>query len=115
VLDRSIEGVLAPVETATAMRGTTAAGDERLRELVVALAARNGQLEQALESRIVIEQAKGMLAERHRLDLAEAFEVIRRASRSNGLRAHAVARMILDEPETPELVLEALRRHLSRR
>ena len=75
---------------------------------------RRAQLEHALESRVAIEQAKGMLAERHRLDLAEAFEVIRRASRSKGLKAHAVARMILDEPETPELVLEALRRHLAR-
>jgi AmiR/NasT family two-component response regulator len=75
---------------------------------------RRAQLEHALQSRIVIEQAKGMLAERLRLGLDEAFEVLRRAARSNGLKANAVARMILEEPETPAIVLEALRRHLSR-
>jgi AmiR/NasT family two-component response regulator len=75
---------------------------------------RRAQLEHALQSRIVIEQAKGILAERLRLSLAEAFEVLRGASRSNGLKAHAVAQAIIDEPETPPIVLDALRKHLSR-
>ena len=75
---------------------------------------RRAQLEHALQSRIVIEQAKGILAERLKLSLTEAFEVLRRAARSNGLKVHAVARRIVDEPETPEIVLEALRRHLAR-
>jgi AmiR/NasT family two-component response regulator len=76
---------------------------------------RRAQLEHALQSRIVIEQAKGMLAERLRLELGEAFEVLRRAARSNGLKVHAVARMIVEQPQTPEIVLEALRTHLSRK
>lgn len=75
---------------------------------------RRAQLEHALQSRVVIEQAKGILAERLKLDLDEAFEVLRRAARSNGLKAHAVARAVVDEPETPAIVLEALRRHLAR-
>lgn len=75
---------------------------------------KRAQLEHALQSRIVIEQAKGVLAERLRLSLDEAFDVLRRASRSNGLKASAVARRILDEPETPDIVLAALRTHLAR-
>jgi AmiR/NasT family two-component response regulator len=75
---------------------------------------RRAQLEHALQSRVVIEQAKGILSERLKLSLAEAFEVLRRAARSNGLKAHVVARQIVDEPETPDIVLEALRRHLAR-
>ena len=44
--------------------GTFVANEERLRRLVATLAAQNAQLERALESRVLIEQAKGMLAER---------------------------------------------------
>jgi AmiR/NasT family two-component response regulator len=75
---------------------------------------RRAQLEHALQSRVVIEQAKGMLAERFQLGLGDAFEVLRRAARSNGLKAHAVARTIVERDDTPEIVLEALRRHLAR-
>lgn len=75
---------------------------------------RRAQLEHALQSRIVIEQAKGILAERLRLTLAEAFEVLRRAARSNGLKAQVVAQAVIDEQDTPVIVLEALRKHLSR-
>lgn len=74
---------------------------------------RRAQLEHALQSRVAIEQAKGMLAERLRVTPTEAFEVMRRAARSNGLRVHAVATAVLEEPETPDIVLEALRRHLA--
>ena len=74
---------------------------------------RRSQLEHALQSRVAIEQAKGMLAERLRLTPMEAFEVIRRAARSNGVKVHAVATAVLEERETPDIVLEALRRHLA--
>jgi AmiR/NasT family two-component response regulator len=76
---------------------------------------KRAQLEHALRSRIVIEQAKGVLAERLRLSLDEAFEVLRRAARSNGLKIHLVAGRVLDEPETPAVVVAALHAHLSRR
>lgn len=55
------------------------------------LLERARQLETALVSRIVIEQAKGVLAERHRIEVDEAFERLRSQSRSAGRRIHEVA------------------------
>jgi GAF domain-containing protein len=54
------------------------------------------QLQHALDSRIVVEQAKGVIAERHGIATAEAFERIRGYARSNGLRVHDVADAVLD-------------------
>jgi AmiR/NasT family two-component response regulator len=65
------------------------------------LRERTRQLEHALESRIVIEQAKGMLAARHGLTIAQAFEVLRRGARSNRVRIHDLAGRVVDEPDTP--------------
>lgn len=55
----------------------------------------NQQLTQALNTRIVIEQAKGVVAESAGLDMEEAFALLRRHARKNNLRltdvAHAVS------------------------
>jgi GAF domain-containing protein len=52
----------------------------------------NAQLTTALASRIVIEQAKGMIAERGQLPVDEAFNRLRRHARNNNLRLADVAR-----------------------
>jgi GAF domain-containing protein len=51
----------------------------------------NAQLESALSSRIVIEQAKGIIAERRRIPVDEAFSQLRRHARNHNLRLADVA------------------------
>jgi hypothetical protein len=71
--------------------------------------ARVEQLQHALTSRIVVEQAKGMLAERYSLTPEEAYELIRLAARSNGVKVHAVSGRVLAHPrETPRVILDLL-------
>jgi GAF domain-containing protein len=55
----------------------------------------NEQLQHALNSRVVIEQAKGMIAERRELDMQQAFSVLRAYSRSHNLRLSDVARDVI--------------------
>jgi GAF domain-containing protein len=70
----------------------------------------NEQLTQALNTRIVIEQAKGMIAEHANLDMEQAFAILRYHARSNNLRLSDVARDViagtlrtpaLDRPPSP--------------
>lgn len=49
------------------------------------------QLQRALDSRVIIEQAKGTLAERWGVDVTEAFDRLRRYSRARGLKLREVA------------------------
>ena len=65
------------------------------------LIRKNSQLELALRSRVVIEQAKGILAERYGLSVDAAFELLRRAARSNRMRIHDLARNVVEKAETP--------------
>jgi hypothetical protein len=88
--------------------GTPAEAEQainRLIELTGILARRAAELQQALDSRIVIEQAKGILAEREHIDVDAAFRLLRRGARSNRIRLHELARRVVESPETPsELV-----------
>jgi AmiR/NasT family two-component response regulator len=70
---------------------------EPLRAVARSLLERNRQLEQALQSRIVIEQAKGMLAERFSVAPDEAFELLRRGARNHRVRVHDLARRVIAE------------------
>lgn len=55
----------------------------------------NDQLSNALNSRVVIEQAKGMIAERAQVNIEEAFWVLRNHSRNHNLRLSEVARDVV--------------------
>ena len=81
--------------------GTLVRGDEGLRVLVARLAEQNAQLKRALESRVLIEQAKGMLAERWAVSPADAFELLRAAARSHRMRVHDLARTVISSRTTP--------------
>lgn len=54
------------------------------------------QLQTALDSRVVLEQAKGMVAARHDVDVRTAFEKIRAYSRSHNQTIASVAQLIVD-------------------
>jgi GAF domain-containing protein len=56
----------------------------------------NEQLNHALNNRVLIEQAKGMLAERAGTDVNQAFDQLRRHARSHNRRLAAVAQDFID-------------------
>lgn len=62
--------------------------------------ALNEQLQNALNSRVLIEQAKGKLAERHNMDMEEAFTALRGYARSHHRRLSDLARAFIDGTET---------------
>jgi hypothetical protein len=76
-------------------------GDEqhdpkRLRETVA-------QLEHALTARVRVEQAIGVLAERHRLRPRQAFELLRSVARARGKRVLEIATEVVDSATNPLL------------
>ncbi len=55
-----------------------------------------GQLQTALDSRIIVEQAKGLLAGRHGLTPNDAFGRLRQYARARGDRLHDVCRHVVE-------------------
>jgi hypothetical protein len=62
----------------------------------------SSQLEFALESRVAIEQAKGIVAEHNRIDVDAAFELIRRFTRDHNRLLSETARQIINGTVAPE-------------
>ena len=87
-----------------------AAAIGRLLAVTQATYERRAQLEHALRSRVAIEQAKGIVAERYGLELEEAFELIRRAARTNRMKLHDLVRGIRPGTETPDELVAVLER-----
>lgn len=56
----------------------------------------NEQLTVALESRVVIEQAKGILAGQRGIGLDEAFDLLRRHARNNHVTLREVAQAVVE-------------------
>ncbi len=59
----------------------------------------NEQLQTALNSRVIIEQAKGKLAERLGLDMSQAFSLLRDHARARNLRLSGLAQAFIDGSE----------------
>ena len=68
------------------------------------------QLQAALDSRVIIEQAIGILAERFDLPFEDAFEVLRAAARNSRRELRAVAEELRDSRETPLAISDVLPR-----
>ena len=69
------------------------------------LAVTVAQLEHALTARVRVEQAIGVLAERHRLRPRQAFDLLRNVARSGGRRVIEIAETVVDSASNPLLTL----------
>lgn len=76
-----ITDVFANMATAYLLRASELSEAKRLAE----------QLQRALDGRVVIEQAKGILAGEHGIHVDQAFQLLRTHARNNNLRLHEVA------------------------
>ena len=72
---------------------------------VAQLRATVRQLEHALASRVLVEQAIGVLSERWRVAPRDAFEQLRRVTRSHGLRIHDLAKLVIESSTDPDVGL----------
>jgi GAF domain-containing protein len=93
--DLAVAQALADVATIGVLQHRVVARSEEL----------NHQLQIALETRVIIEQAKGVLAERGGLEVDAAFDRLRRYARRTQQRLSAVARGVVDGTVDREAVL----------
>lgn len=84
--DRSVAHALADMATIGILQERTV----RERDVV------NDQLQHALNSRVIIEQAKGIVAQSGNIDAEKAFTVLRSYARSNNLPLRRVAESVAD-------------------
>jgi GAF domain-containing protein len=83
--DMGVAGILADMATGYLMQARELDRQYRVNE----------QLRDALDSRIVIEQAKGVLAAERQISVGEAFEVLRRHARSHSASLRSVAEAVV--------------------
>src|SRR5439155_20246174 len=101
-LFRDDEGVMdeADVVAAQALADVATIAILQHREVLQAQVV-NEQLQHALNSRIVIEQAKGMVAERTGMDMERSFARLRQHARNDNRRLVDVARDVIDGKLSP--------------
>jgi GAF domain-containing protein len=83
--DIASAGVLADMATSYVVNASKLRQQEQL----------SGQLQHALESRVVIEQAKGITASKHSVTIAEAYQLIRGHARNHNASLRTVAEAIV--------------------
>jgi len=74
---------------------------------VTQLRASVRQLEHALASRVTVEQAIGVLTERWKVAPRDAFEQLRRVTRSHGMRIHELAKLVVESSTNSDTGLPA--------
>ena len=77
-------------------RHARALGEAAEQSEAARLAVTVQQLEHALTARVRVEQAIGVLAERHRLRTRDAFDLLRNAARTRGRRVVDIAEEVVD-------------------
>lgn len=82
---------------------------ERLRDSNEFLLERVAQLETALSSRIVIEQAKGIVARALGVGIDQAFSLLRKSARDRGMKLHDLAARVASSPMQAEQTLARAR------
>ncbi|WP_329131213.1 GAF and ANTAR domain-containing protein [Streptomyces sp. NBC_01476] len=92
----SLDAVAVPIAQALADVATISLLQQRSTQRSSVL---NEQLQTALNSRVLIEQAKGKLAERHDIDMEQAFTALRGYARSHSLRLSDLARSFVNGTE----------------
>ena len=83
--DIAVAGVLADVATSYVVNASKLRQQEQLSE----------QLQQALESRVIIEQAKGITAQQKSVSVDDAYQLMRRHARNNNASLRVVAEAIV--------------------
>jgi hypothetical protein len=108
---QSVSGQSASGQSASGQSAATrpapiqAADDPAAASEASKLRATVGQLERALTARIRVEQAIGVLAERHRIQPRQAFEQLRTAARNRGRRVIDIAADVVASATNPLLQL----------
>lgn len=83
--DMAVAGVLADVATSYMVNASKLHQQEQLSQ----------QLQEALDSRVVIEQAKGITAQQHAVSIDQAYQRMRRHARTNNASLRTVAEAIV--------------------
>jgi AmiR/NasT family two-component response regulator len=87
---------------------------ERLTGYADAQERKVGQLQSALDSRVAIEQAIGMLAERFNIPFKDAFELLRAGARNTRQQVRAIAEELRESRQTPPEIRDLLPKDVQR-